>query len=151
MLLYSFCLSAWVGGDGIGDCGETTWYLNEDATFNSSLASFLSSLPIVNDKPVAMPYQATEYVGAAFHYFPPDPTEPLPEDRNGFVVDGVASPYYVMYVLEGADTDCGIGGVVATGESLGGWPRMKTRKPHGQNWSYTDGRTTACAVAMPSP
>lgn len=139
-----------VGSDGIGDCGETSWHLNEDLAFNNSLKRIISSLPVVNDRPIKMPYQPTQYVGAAFHYFPPDPTEPLPEDRNGFIVDGVSSPYYIMYVLEGGDQNCSLSDVVATDESQGGWPVMTKNMPNGQSWSYSDGKTTACAVTMPN-
>lgn len=138
------------GGDGVGDCGETAWYLNEDPIFNNSLKRITSSLPVVNDRSVDMPYQPTQYVGAAFHYFPPDPSEPLPEDRNGFVVDGVSRPYYIMYILEGGNQDCGLSDVVATDEPQGGWPVMTRSMPAGQAWSYSDGNTTACAITMPN-
>lgn len=140
-----------VGGDGIGDCGETAWYLNEDPIFNNNLKQFVSTLPVINDRSVDMPYQPTEYIGAAFHYFPPDPSEPLPEDRDGFVVDGVSSPYYIMFVLEGGNQDCKISRVLATDEDEGGWPQMTTAMPNGQNWTYSDGNTTACAITMPNP
>ncbi len=140
-----------VGGDGIGDCGETAWPLKEDTIFNDSLKQLVSSLPIVNDTEVKMPYQSTTFVGAAFHYFPPDPTEPLPEDQGGFIVDGVSSPYYIMYVLEGGNQDCGNGNILATDDANGGWPRMTRKRPSGQHWTYSDNKATACVIYMPNP
>lgn len=140
-----------VGNDGIGDCGETAYPLKVDPIFNSALASLLGSLPIVNDTVIPMPYQTSTWVGAAMHDFPPNPSATNPQDQAGFTVNGVSNPYYIMYILEQGNTDCGNSRIVIPDSNAGGWPKMTTTKPAGQTWSWSDNKTTACVIPLPNP
>jgi len=138
--------------DGKGDCGETAWYLSENAPFNNALKNDMSSMPPVSKKVINMPYQSTKWVGAAFHYYPPNPSDSVVYNQGGFMVDNVSAPYYIMYILLGGNTNCGVNVVTPdTNNGNWGWPRMSTVAAPSQRYSWSDGKTTACVVAMPTP
>lgn len=140
-----------VGSDGVGDCGESAYPVNVDATFNADLTKIISSLPIVNDRSIAMPYQSSTWVGAAMHYYPPDPSRTNAQEQDGFTVNGIYNPYYLMYVLDGGNEDCKNSNLVIPDESAGGWPKMTTTMPSSQKWSWSDNKTTACVVRLQNP
>ncbi len=140
-----------VGGDGIGDCGESAYPVKVDSTFNTALTKIISSLPTVSNRSIAMPYQTSTWVGATMHYYPPDASRTNPQEQEGFTVDGASNPYYLMYVLEGGNEDCKNSNMVIPDEGNGGWPKMTTTIPSSQKWSWSDNKTTACVVALSNP
>jgi prepilin-type N-terminal cleavage/methylation domain-containing protein len=136
-------------GDGVGDCGESAYPLTIDPTFNNALKTILASLPIVNDATIPMPYQTSTWVGMSYHYYPPNPSDSNPQNRLGFTVNGASNPNYIMYVVNGSNTNCSLSTLVVPDDSQSGWPKMKS-PPSGQNYSWSDGKTTACVGALPN-
>jgi|GEM_PF-1326831 len=120
--------------DAEPDCGNSGYPSIEYAPFNTALQSIVS-LPIVSERTINTPYQATTFTGATF----------IRED--GFTVSGQPNPYYIMYVLIGGNQPCGQN-VVEENSGADPFPSMK---PSAQDWSWSDGSTTMCVVAMPNP
>jgi prepilin-type N-terminal cleavage/methylation domain-containing protein len=136
--------------DGVGDCGETAFPVQVDPTFNTALKTILSALPDVNDATIPMPYQTSTWVGMSFHYYPPNSSDSNLQTKYGFTVDGVSQPYYLMYIVNGGNTNCSLPGLVIPDTSQFGWPKMTKSIPAGQSWSWSDGKTTSCLSSLPS-
>ena len=138
--------------DGIADCGELNYNVQVDPTFNNALTTLVASLPQVNTVSIAMPYQALTdpWVGATYNRYPPNPSDPSPQTNQGFTVNGVSNPSYVMYIVNGNATACSLSSIVMPDSVQYGWPKMTSNLPSGQNYSWTDGKTTACVGALPN-
>lgn len=120
-------------GDLNPDCGNSDYPSIEYSPFNSALQTLIT-LPIVSDREIATPYQSSTFTGAT-----------LIRD-DAFTVNGASNPYYIMYVLIGGNQACGTGVV----EEVSGEDPFPHTKPSSQDWSWTDGSTTMCVVALPN-
>jgi len=119
--------------DTIPDCGNSDYPSIEYAPFNNAMRT-LVTLPSVNTNSLPTPYQTSQFTGATF----------IREDA--FTVDGQPNPYYLMYVLNGGNADCGTPVV----EEIGGSQPFPEMTPSSNDWSWSDGSTTMCVVALPN-
>ena len=119
--------------DTLPDCGNSGFPSIEYGPFNDALRT-LVNVPQVTDRPVPTPFQATTFTGVTF----------IREDA--FTVSGQPNPYYIMYVLEGGNSNCGVP-VVEQVSELDPFPSMQ---PSANPWSWSDGATTMCVVALPN-
>jgi|ETNmetMinimDraft_21_1059911.scaffolds.fasta_scaffold17845_2 prepilin-type N-terminal cleavage/methylation domain-containing protein len=121
-------------GDTEPDCGNSNFPAIEYAPFNSDLDA-LVTLPVVSSVDIPTPYENSVFTGAAFIR------------QDDFTVNGLDNPYYLMYALFGANQDCGTNVVEQVSEAEP-FPAMQ---PSSNRWSWSDGSTTMCVVALPNP
>lgn len=132
----SVCLGAGyadVNGDGIGDCGDigSGEMVRENAAFNQQLLSVMSSLPSAVNKRTKATFSGNPWVGATLTRW------------DDFMVDGKRSPYFIKYILEGSNENCGLGAVaVRPGSS---YPDMVS---NGAINTWWDAQSTTCVVAL---
>lgn len=132
----SVCLGAGytdVNGDGAGDCGDigSGEMVRENAAFNQQLLSVMSSLPSAVNTRTKATFSGNPWVGATLTRW------------DDFMVDGKRSPYFVKYVLEGSNENCGLRAVsVRTGSS---YPDMVS---NGAVNTWWDAQSTTCVVPL---
>lgn len=123
-------------GDGIGECGGSDYTTREDATFNAALKQVLSAIPAASNQLVTKENGET-FVGATLTRW------------DDFYVDGVMSPYFVQFVLNGSNQDCKVSGIVQVKQPENIWGQME-RASTEKNTFY-DSKSTTCVVALPNP
>lgn len=119
-------------GDGQADCGGTDYPALENPDFNNKMLEIIGSLPIVNKNTISVD-GGVSYTGAIIVRW------------SDFMVNGVSSPYYLMYVLSGANQDCRNDRVVDIDSS---YPNMK--HPASNKYSWSGGSWTMCVVSLPN-
>lgn len=120
--------------DSIPDCGNSDYPSLEYQPFNDALKTIVN-LPLASDKTIPTPYQSSTFTGITFI-----------RDDN-FTLNGENNPYYMMYVLIGANQNCQLS-VVEQNSDSDPFPHTK---PSSQAWSWSDSTSTMCVVAMPNP
>lgn len=115
------------------DCGNSNFPSIEYGPFNTALGALIT-LPIVSDRSLPTPFQASVFTGATLIR------------QDDFTVNGTSNPYYIMYVLLGGNTDCGAT-VVEEISASEPFPAMQTSS---NDFSWSDGGTTMCVVALPN-
>lgn len=122
-------------GDGNPDCGNSSYPSLPYAPFDEALSDLIT-IPTVADRPLPTPYQNSTFTGVTL----------IREDA--FTVDGSSNPYYLMYVLYGRNTDCGLP-VVEQVSSEQPFPTMRS-VANSSDWSWSDGTTTMCVTPLPN-
>lgn len=120
--------------DSEPDCGNTDFPSIEYEAFNDALSE-LVSLPVVSERELSTPFQTSRFIGATLIR------------QDDFTVDAQPNPYYIMYVLDGSNTDCG----AAVVEQVSNEDPFPSMTPSQNPWSWSDGNTTMCVVALPNP
>ena len=119
--------------DGIADCGNSSYPSLEYAPFNTALEALIT-IPQANDYVLSTPYQSSTFVGVTLIR------------QDSFTVNGTSNPYYMMYVLKGGNQTCSLP-VLEEVSSADPFPHMKNSS---SGYSWSDGNTTMCVVAMPN-
>lgn len=122
-------------GDGVGDCGDIggSETVAENTTFNTQLASMTSGLPKVNTFEVPTTFSGNPWAGATLTKW------------AAFTVDGQPAPFFIKFILEGSDLNCGSGVVSVRGG--GTYPDMVSGVAKNTWW---DSRSTTCILTLPN-
>ncbi len=114
-------------------CGSGTYPSHDDSGFDSALQSFIGAIPL-GDNQVITEQNGSTYVGIAL------------TDWSGFMLNGVSNPYYIEYVLYGANQDCKVSGLVQIRSGWGDFVPATNQKN-----TFYDSVSTTCVVALPNP
>lgn len=117
-----------------GQCGSSPSYPTyDDPTFDTALRTTIGSIPPA-DNQVITKQDGSTYVGITL------------TNWSGFMVNGVSNPYYIEYVLYGANQDCKVSGLVQIRSGWGDFVPATNQKN-----TFYDSRSTSCVVALPNP
>jgi len=122
-------------GDGVADCGAINqdWRGTVNDTLNNELKPYLGSqLPNINTEEIKT-YDDT-FVGA------------IVNEWDDVTIDGKTNPFYMMYILQGSQQDCGL----RVAQTNGTWPEM-VYTDNNYSWSDTSSHSTMCVLLLPNP
>ena len=114
-------------------CGSNTFPTHDDAAFDSALRGFIGTIS-PGDNQVITKQDGSTYVGVTL------------TNWSGFMVNGVSNPYFIEYVLYGANQDCKISGLVQIKTTWGDMAPATNQKN-----TFYDSTSTSCVVALPNP
>lgn len=118
-----------------GECGGADYPIHEDSPFNTQLREVLASIPQATTKPVTKTYPPVTFTGVTLSY------------DDAFLVDGEVKPYYIQYVLAGANQNCGNSSILGIRPG-GSWKDMVSNPPD-KNTFY-DPTSTTCVITLPN-
>lgn len=122
-------------GDGQPDCGDSSYPSTSHQPFNDGLAELIGEIGAL-DNPLPTPYQP----GSTF-------TGIIMIRSDNFTIDGENNPYYMKYVLSGANQSCQL----TTVQEVSGSQPYPTMRSSTRGYSWSDGTTTMCVVPLPNP
>jgi prepilin-type N-terminal cleavage/methylation domain-containing protein len=121
--------------DGVGDCGPANAPAIEDPDLHEQLLSVIANIPKAPTHHTKTTFSGEDWVGIWVLNW------------DDFYYNGARNPYSMQYQLDGPSQDCRNPNTVMQ-EPGEDWPRTVTSTT---GYTFTDGVTTNCIVALPKP